>query len=252
MGSRYSASFEKIMYICRNIALSQPMGFKEIIEKLIARDNAVVDCFFFWEGPTLEHIKEVSRTDPVKAAQMKRPVCETCRPLLLRILHDLYGAKGFNYRDMISLFYLYLVEKKEKDNKCPLETIEQPEALMGWIATTAYYYFLGQKKKIDKARVIAPQDPLIVIADIVDDTNLEEIRTFVDAVIKAMPNRKYADIIDNVVLELAQYSGKQRIDKKKELTKEYNKTPGAMDVIIFSAKKQFRETALRIQNNKTI
>ena len=47
------------------------MTFEEIIQRLRERDDRVTRCFFFWDGPTLQHIEEVRKTDPMMAARMR-------------------------------------------------------------------------------------------------------------------------------------------------------------------------------------
>ena len=114
------------------------MYYEEIIQKLRDRDERVTRCFFFWEGPTLQHLEELRKTDPIKAARLPKPVCNTCRPGLLKVLHSLYGNQHFVYEDMVTDLYIYLLQGDK------LATIQDPKALMGWIVRTAYYYFLHE------------------------------------------------------------------------------------------------------------
>lgn len=219
------------------------MEFKEIIEKLIARDNQVTTCFFFWDGPTLQRIEEIRRTDPEKAAKKRRPVCVTCRPLLLKILHKVYDGHPFNYNDLVTDFWLFLVTPNG-NGKCPLESINDPERLMSWISTTAYYYFLRNKIGADQLLENSPLDPLLSDDDNhFDAEEAEELREFVQRVLAAMPNRHYAQLIDDVVLELYQFSGRERIIKRRELAEEHQFN----DMDIHRAKTQFKRIAENIK-----
>lgn len=130
------------------------MTFEEIIQRLREKDNRVTHCFFFWDGSTLQHIEEIRRTNPQKAAQLPKPVCNTCRPGLLKVLHSLYGSNNFDYDEMVTDFYFYLI----KDDK--LASIKNPNALMGWIVQAAYYFFLHEKIKQDRVLENTPIDSL--------------------------------------------------------------------------------------------
>lgn len=217
------------------------MTFEEIIQALIARDERVTQCFFFWDGPTLEHIEAVRRDDPNKAARMRRPVCNTCRPLLLRVLSNIYGREPFNYNECVADLYIYIMAKDK------LKTIKNPNTLMGWMATTAYYFFLNDKIKKD-GLLEKPNDYSLdnVTVDIEDDETAKQIRDFVQEVLDAMPNREYAKILDEVTLEVAQYKGKEKSAKMKELSERMGIPIDNLYVKVSLAKKQFKTTAINL------
>ncbi len=218
------------------------MTFEEIIQRLRERDDRVTQCFFFWDGPTWQHIEEVRRTNPQKAAAMRKPVCNTARPALLKVLHSLYGGKHFDYSELVSDFYYFLV----KDDK--LATIQDPKALMGWLVRTAYYFFLHQKIKNDK---VLENTPIESLTDVGDDLEADEeenrTREFVMETIAAMPNKTYAKILDEVTLEVGQYKGKEKIDKMRQLADKLDIPIDNLYVKVSLAKKQFKETAMRIK-----
>lgn len=217
------------------------MTFDEIILKIRNRDDRVTHCFFFWDGPTLSRIEEVRRTDPQKAALMKKPICNTCRPGLLRVLHSLYGSAPFDYNELVSDFYLYLI----KDDK--LAGIKNPNALMGWIVQTAYYFFLREKRNRDKVLENTPIESLnSVNIDIEADTQTSQAHAFVQEVLDAMPNRIYARLLDEVTLEIGQYKGKEKADKMRELSAQLQIPIDNIYVKISLAKKQFKETAKKL------
>ena len=218
------------------------MTFEEIIQRLRERDNRVTQCFFFWDGPTLQHIEEIRKTDPMRAAQMRKPVCNTCKPGLLKVLHTLYGAEHFDYKELVSDFYFYLIQGDK------LSTIQDPKALMGWIVSTAYYFFLNNKKKRDKVLENIPVESLnIVGVDMEVDESAAATRDFVREVLNAMPNRTYAKILDEVTLEVGQYNGKEKAEKMRELAERLNIPIDNLYVKVSLAKKQFKETAKRIK-----
>lgn len=218
------------------------MTFEEIIQRLRERDNRVTQCFFFWDGPTLQHIEEIRRIDPIKAAQMKKPVCNTCKPGLLKVLHTLYGAEHYDYEELVSDFYFYLIQ----DDK--LATIQEPKALMGWIVRTAYYFFLHEKIKKDKVLENTPVESLNTVSvDIEADESAAATRDFVREVLDAMPNRTYARILDEVTLEVGQHKGKEKAEKMRQLAERIDIPIDNLYVKISLAKKQFKETAKRIK-----
>lgn len=217
------------------------MTFSEIIQALRQKDERVTSCFFFWDGPTLQRIDALRRSDPVAAAKLRRPVCNTCRPALLSVLHKLYGDTPFDYQERVSAFYFYLI----KDDK--LASIAEPEALMGWIVRTAYYFFLAEKKSNDKVLENDDVESLNnVREDIAEDDSRSKSRELVEDVIAAMPNRVYAKLLEDVVLEVGQYRGKEKIDLLKRKSEEMGIPIDNLYVKISLAKKQFKQTALKL------
>lgn len=217
------------------------MTFAEIIQALRRKDERVTSCFFFWDGPTLQRIEALRKADPIAAAKLQRPVCNTCRPALLSVLHKLYGDTPFDYKERVSAFYLYLI----KDDK--LASINEPEALMGWIVRTAYFFFLWEKKTSDKLLENSNVDSLNNIGDdIEEDDSRNRSREIVKDVLAAMPNRVYAKILEEVVLEVGQYSGRKKIDLLKRKSEEMGIPIDNLYVKISLAKKQFKQTALKL------
>jgi hypothetical protein len=217
------------------------MTSEEIIQKLRERDEKVTQCFFFWKGPSMAHIEEVRRTDFRRAARMPKPICNSCRPGILQALHKLYGSEHFDYDELVSDFYLYLM----KDDK--LASIKDPDKLMGWIVTAAYFYFLHEKKKRDKVLENTPMESLNnVSVDIEQDESASAARRFVDEVLSAMPNRTYAKILDEVTLETWQYKGREKAEKLRQLSERLDFPIDNLYVKISLAKKQFKDTARKL------
>lgn len=218
------------------------MTYEEIIQKIRARDEAVTHCFFFWDGPTRQHIDAVRRKDPQKAACMRRPVCDTCRPGLLSVLHRIYGDEPFNYDEMVSSFYCYLMDGDK------MASVKDSKALMGWIVSTAFFFFLKEKRT--KNKQLLENDDISALIDVPevaeDDSGRSESRKFVKEILNAMPNRDYARILDDVVLEVAQYSGAEKTETLRRKAEELGIPIDNLYVKISLAKKQFKETAKKI------
>ena len=217
------------------------MTFEEIIQSLRNRDERVTQCFFFWDGPTLNRIEEIRRTDPLKAAKMRRPVCNTCRPALLKVLHSLYGGAHFDYDEQVTDFYFYLMTGDK------LASITNPDALMGWIVSTAYYYFLHAKIKGDQLLENSTVESLTNVGeDIMSDNTAQDTREFVREVLDAMPNRTYARILDEVTLEVGQFKGKEKAEKLRTIADSMGIPVDNLYVKVSLAKKQFKETAKKL------
>jgi DNA-directed RNA polymerase specialized sigma24 family protein len=212
------------------------MSFKEILQRLLERDPVVTSCFFFWDGFTLEQIAEIRRKDPRKAAGLKIPVCNTCRPLLLRILKNLYDTKPFNYEEKVIELYIYLVDSNK------LGQIREPEALMGWLTTTAYYFFLRQKKKEDGEML--ENDAYSALNDIKDTENIEDvnerqkIQQIVQETLEALPNPTDAKILEKA-MEI--YSATDKIKRRAEVARQLGMSVDAFNTALSRAKKSFRE-----------
>lgn len=231
------------------------MEFSEIIKRLIERDERVTQCFFFWDGPTLERTEEIRRRNPQEAAKMPKPICNTCRPLLLRTLNKVFDGNPFDYNELVNDFYIYLFNERN-GRGCLLTDIRDPNTLMGWMATTAFRFFLNLKisrdnvtrleisgDMLDNTRV----DPLSdEVEGIVVDTEREDSQNNVKAVLAEMPNKEYAQFIDDVVLEYEQYQGQERSNKRKELAERTKMTTANFDMKVSRAKRQFKETAYKL------
>lgn len=217
------------------------MNYSDIIQKIRAKDNEVTQCFFFYSGPSWERIQEIRRTDLQKARTLPKPVCDSCRPTLLKVLHNIYGSEHFDYEELVSDFYYYLIEGDR------MKTIANPNCLMGWITKTAYYFFQNQKKKRDQLLEKEIPDSLnSVKADMEDDQTSAQIRDFVREVLAAMPNRTYAMLLDEVALEVAQHEGREKSELLRRKSEELGIKVDNLYVKISLAKKQFQKTALEL------
>jgi hypothetical protein len=119
---------------------------------------------------------------------------------------------------------------------------------MGWIVTTAYYFFLKEKIKQDKLLENEGTESLSdVKVDIEEDESATNVREYVQEVLAAMPNRAYAKILDEVTLEVGQYKGQAKAEKMRELSTKMGIPIDNLYVKISLAKKQFKDTALKMQ-----
>jgi len=221
------------------------MTFKEILQGLMERDPVVTRCFFFWDGLTLEQIEEIRRKDPRKASTFKIPVCNTCRPLLLRILKQLYDSKPFDYEEKVSELYIYIMD----GNK--LGRIQNPDSLPGWLSKTAFNFFLREKKKEDGA--LSENDAFAALNDVKDAENIEDInerniiQQFVQETLEAMPNPTDAKILEKA-MEI--YSAPDKIKRRTEVAKQLGMSVDAFNTALSRAKRSFREVLKNKANKK--
>ena len=221
------------------------MSFKEILQRLLERDPVVTKCFFFWDGLTLEQIEEIRRKDPRKAAGMKIPICNTCRPLLLRILKKLYDSKPFDYEEKVSELYIFIMD----GNK--LGQIRNPDTLPGWLSKTAFNFFLREKIKEDSA--LSENDAFAALNDIKDAENIEDvnerqkIQQIVQETLEALPNPTDAKILEKA---MGIYSAPDKIKRRAEVAKQLGMSVDAFNTALSRAKKSFRDVLKNKANKK--
>lgn len=115
---------------------------------------------------------------------------------------------------------------------------------MGWIVSTAFFYFLREKRKDEQLVVNNASEPLNRLAEVLEeDQGKAETRIFVRDVLERMPNRNYARLLDEVALEAAQYSGQEKSEVIKKKAEEFGLSVDTLYVKLSLAKKQFRKTA---------
>lgn len=111
------------------------MTYSEIVQKLLEGDQEVTKCFFYYDGKTLEEIRDLERTDPEAAKKIKKPVCESFYRLFVSILHELHKPSNFDYEYWVSALYFYLVAEGK------LRNLKDPQALPKWLKKTAIGFF---------------------------------------------------------------------------------------------------------------
>ena len=111
------------------------MTYSEIVQKLLEGDQEVTKCFFYYDGKTLEEIRDLKRTDPEAAKKIKKPVCASFYRLFVNILYKLHEPSNFNYKHWVSALYFYLVAEGK------LRDIKDPQALEDWLKKTATGFF---------------------------------------------------------------------------------------------------------------
>lgn len=144
------------------------MTDKEIIEKLIARDERVTRLFFF----------------------------KSCRPLFLSIIRYVFSYE-VDYDEFVSEFYLYLME----EDACKLRQFEGRSSIYQWLKITAIRYFIAKRNRmIDMAPKDIPSD-ITVQGGNVDEESVFVARMDIANLFGRMSNKRYVYVIQRLVLD---------------------------------------------------
>ena len=147
------------------------MPDKEIINKLIARDERVTQRFFF----------------------------KDCRPLFLSIIRYVFSYE-VDYDEFVNEFYLYLME----EDAYKLRQFEGRSSVYQWLKVTAIRYFIAKRDRmIDMNPHDAPLD-VGIQGDTVDGESRAVARMDIANLFARMPNKRYVYAIRRLVLEDAE------------------------------------------------
>ena len=140
------------------------MTDQQIIQGLIARDNAITQEFFF----------------------------ERCRPLFYSIIRKVLSYE-VDYDEFVNELYLYLME----NDAARLKQFEGRSSLYQWLKVTATRFFIKKRDQLieDCSKETPLEEEAIMekpaIASLLD----------VQRLLDAMPNRRYAMVIRKLMIE---------------------------------------------------
>lgn len=143
------------------------MTDKEIVQKLIDRDNLVTQAFFF----------------------------KHCKLLFLSIISNTFDYQ-VDYDEFVNELYIHLME----DDAHRLRTFNFSSSLYGWLKMVAIYYFLVEKnhdKLIDnesKEPLTKKDEPNVTQDSLISKEDFKRL-------LAAMPNRRYAFVLEKLILE---------------------------------------------------
>ena len=147
------------------------MTDKEIIEKLITRDERITQRFFF----------------------------RNCRPLFMSIIRYVFSYE-VDYDEFVSEFYLYLME----EDAYKLRQFEGRSSIYQWLKIIAIRYFMAKRERmIDMSSKNTPSD-ISIYEDTVDEESRTVARMDITALFERMPNKRYVNVIRRLVLEDAE------------------------------------------------
>ena len=147
------------------------MTDKEIIEKLIARDERVTSLFFF----------------------------KNCRPLFLSIIRYVFSYE-VDYEEFVNEFYLYLME----ENASKLRQFEGRSSIYQWLKITAIRYFIAKRNRMID---MAPKDTPLGITthdEMVDEESETVARMNIASLFERTSNKRYVYVIRRLVLDDAE------------------------------------------------
>ena len=140
------------------------MTDQQIIQGLIARDNAITQEFFF----------------------------ERCKPLFYAIIRKVFSYE-VDYDEFVNELYVYLME----NDAARLKQFEGRSSLYQWLKVTATRYFIKKRDLLieDLSKETPLEEEAIMekpaIASLLD----------VQRLLDAMPNRRYAMVIRKLMIE---------------------------------------------------
>lgn len=140
------------------------MTDQQIIEALIARDNAITQEFFF----------------------------ERCRPLFTAIIRHVFSYE-VDYDEFVNELYIHLIE----NDAARLRQFEGRSSLYQWIKVTAIRFFIKKRERLIED---ATKEPLIDEVTLVE-THDSSAAADVERILAAMPNRRYAYVIRKLMVE---------------------------------------------------
>lgn len=143
------------------------MTDQEIIQGLIDRDNRVTEQFLY-----------------VK-----------CRPLLTAIMRLVFN-RPIEYNEIVSELYDYLMA----DDGAKLKQFEYRSSIYQWIKVVATRFFIRHRNSMIETTSKEPSSIREGGGEIVDTVSILSDRIDVANLLQLMDNRRYADMIRNLVL----------------------------------------------------
>lgn len=144
------------------------MTDRQLIDRLIARDERVTQQFFY----------------------------KDCRPLFMSIIHNIFHDKT-DYDELISELYLHLME----NDAYRLKQFEGRSSIYQWLKTTAIRYFLGKRDNMiekESEEYLLEQTASTSIIEVEPQWTA---KMDVNHLLSLMPNQRYAYVIRRLVLE---------------------------------------------------
>lgn len=136
----------------------------EIIEALIARDNAITQEFFF----------------------------KRCRSLFYAMINKVFDYE-VDYDEFVNELYLYLMENEA----ARLKQFEGRSSLYLWIKVTATRFFIKKRNQLIEDN--SKETPLEEKDIITHTTSVSSLD--VQRLLEAMPNKRYAYVIQKLMIE---------------------------------------------------
>lgn len=140
----------------------------QIIEALIARDEAVTRRFFF----------------------------ENCRPLFLSIIRNVFSYE-VDYDEFVNEFYLYLME----NDASRLKSFQGRSSIYQWMKIVAIRYFIAKRDNMIEDASDAALIDSLEHRETVDTERRTAAKIDMQHLLDMMPGKRYAYVIRRLVLQ---------------------------------------------------
>ena len=142
------------------------MTDKEIIQRLIARDNRVTEEFFFAK----------------------------CRPLFYSVMKLVFSYE-VNYDEMVNELYVFLME----DNAIKLRNFQYRSSLYQWLKILTIRFFIKKRDRMidDKSQETPYEGSNQTVASESEMTTTDDLERLFDA----MPTKRYVHVIRRLIIE---------------------------------------------------
>lgn len=144
------------------------MTDKEIIDRLIARDDAVTDEFFFTR----------------------------CRPLFISIIRLVF-TYPVDFDEFVSEFYLYLME----NDAYRLRQFQGRSSIYQWMKVVAIRYFIAKRDSMIEDTSKEALLDYVAQTETIDTEKRTVSGMDVRSLLANMPNRRYAYAIKRLILD---------------------------------------------------
>ena len=140
-----------------------------------------------------EIVAALTGRDPLVTAQF---FFKDCRPLMLSIIHRVFGKQKVDYDEIISELYIYLMA----DDARRLRQFKFESSLYQWLKVTSIRFCL--KLRTDGVVIDdESQEPLDISNRYTDGTESSQAKMDVDSLLSQMRNQRYAKVIRMLMID---------------------------------------------------
>lgn len=151
------------------------MNDRQIIDALIARDNAITQEFFF----------------------------ERCKPLFYAIIRNVFSYE-VDYDEFVNELYVYLIE----NDAARLRQFEGRSSLFLWLRTTATHFFVKKRNQLIDNTSHEPlyeqSEDAEDISEPMEHSSNHTATMDIERLLAAMPNKRYESVLRRLLLNEAE------------------------------------------------
>ena len=151
------------------------MNDRQIIDALIARDNAITQEFLF----------------------------EQCRPLFISVIRRVFDYE-VDYDEFVNELYIYLME----NDAARLRQFEGRSSLFLWLRTTATHFFVKKRNQLIDNTSHEPlyeqSEDAEDISEPMEHSSNHTATMDIERLLAAMPNKRYESVLRRLLLNEAE------------------------------------------------